>query len=70
MISNQQVIDLINKEVEESNKTLAHYETIKRVTLMPAEWTIENGEMTPKLSLKRKVILEANKAMIERLFRD
>ena len=70
IVNNQQVIDLINKEVEESNKTLAHYETIKRVTLMPAEWTIENGEMTPKLSLKRKVILEANKAIIERLFRD
>jgi len=35
---------------------------------LPTEWTIEKGEMTPKLSLKRKVIMEVNKQLVEKLF--
>lgn len=68
LIGKKEVLDLIDKEIAESNKTLAPYETIKRVTLLPREWTIEKGEMTPKLSLKRKVIMEANKQMVEKMF--
>lgn len=68
MITKNEVLDLIDKAIAESNKTLAPYETIKRVTLLPREWTIEKGEMTPKLSLKRKVIMEANKQLVEKLF--
>lgn len=68
VISKKEIINLIDKAVEESNKTLAPYETIKKVTLLPREWSIEKGEMTPKLSLKRKVILEANKIQLEKMF--
>ncbi len=65
IINSKEVIELINKEVEKANKTLANYETIKKVKLMPKEWTIDSGEMTPKLSLKRKVIMAANKQIID-----
>jgi len=68
LITKKEVIALIDNDIAESNKTLATYETIKRVTLLSGEWTIENGEMTPKLSLKRKVIMEANKQVVEKLF--
>jgi long-chain acyl-CoA synthetase len=68
LIAKKEVLALIDKEIAECNQTLAPYETIKRVTLLPREWTIEKGEMTPKLSLKRKVIMEANKQMIEKMF--
>ena len=68
LITKKEVIALIDNDIAESNKTLAPYETIKRVTLLSREWTIENGEMTPKLSLKRKVIMEANKQLVEKLF--
>lgn len=68
IINHKEIVQLIDKAVEESNKTLAPYETIKKVTLLPREWSIEKGEMTPKLSLKRKVILEANKAQVEKMF--
>jgi len=68
LITKKEVIALIDHDIAESNKTLAPYETIKRVTLLSREWTIENGEMTPKLSLKRKVIMEANKQVVEKLF--
>lgn len=55
-------------EVEKTNKTLAQYETIKRPELMSREWTIDKNEMTPKLSLKRKVIMESNKDLIAKIF--
>jgi long-chain acyl-CoA synthetase len=68
LITKKEVLNLIDHAIAESNKTLAPYETIKRVTLLPREWSIEKGEMTPKLSLKRKVIMEANKQLVEKMF--
>lgn len=58
----------ILEEVEKTNKELANYETIKRPELLPREWSIEKGEMTPKLSLKRKVIMAANKSLIDKIY--
>ena len=52
------------------NKSLAHYESIKKFEMLPKEWTIDGGEMTPKLSLKRKVILEANKNLIAKIYNE
>lgn len=70
IIKNDTIMALIMQHVNEANKTLAPYETIKKIALMKSEWTIEKGEMTPKLSLKRKVIMEANKSIIASLFND
>jgi len=61
IVKNKEVHDRVMQEVENANKNLAQYEKIKKIVLLPKEWSIENGEMTPKLSLKRKVIMEANK---------
>lgn len=58
----------IMKEVESVNKSLAGYESIKCIELLPREWSIEKGEMTPKLSFKRKVILEANKDLLQKIY--
>jgi long-chain acyl-CoA synthetase len=70
LIAIKQVYDRIFEEVETMNKSLANYETIKKIIVLPKEWTIDGGELTPKLSLKRRVILEQNKAGIENLYRD
>ena len=56
------------EEVEVVNKTLGHYETIKKIELLPLEFSIDKGEMTPKLSLKRKVILAANKVLVDKIY--
>lgn len=64
----QAIIKKITEHIEKTNKTLAQYETIKRFELIPKEWTIDGGEMTPKLSLKRKVILEKYKDLFEKLY--
>ena len=55
--------------MEEANKDWAHYEQIKKMELLPTEWTINDGEMTPKLSLKRKVILNTFKENYDRIYK-
>ena len=70
IIKNEEVKKRILEEVEKVNKTLAQFETIKRPELLPREWTIEYGEMTPKLSFKRKVIMAANKELVDKIYRD
>ena len=68
LIAIPRVKNRIMKEVENVNKSLAAYESIKCIELLPREWSIEKGEMTPKLSFKRKVILEANKNLLEKIY--
>jgi len=62
------VKELYKKEVEHYNHFFNHVEQIKRFELLPHEWSIDTGEMTPKLSLKRKVVMEKNKELIKRIY--
>jgi long-chain acyl-CoA synthetase len=68
MIQAPEVRKQIQEEIAKVNASLAQFETIKKFELLPREWSIEKGEMTPKLSLKRKVISEANKDLIDKLY--
>jgi long-chain acyl-CoA synthetase len=73
-VNNQELADhdevrsIIMEHVKKINATLAPYEQIKRPQLICANWTVESGEITPKLSLRRKVIVANNKAVIEKIF--
>lgn len=68
VIRNQKVISLYHKEIDRYNKEFGDFEQIKRTALLDHEWTIEAGEMTPSLKLKRKVIIEKYAAKIDRIF--
>lgn len=68
MIRHPEVTKRIQEEVDHANEELNHHEMIKRIGLMAREWTVEQGELTPKLSLKRKVILNANKQVYDRIY--
>ncbi len=68
MIRHPEVKKEVNAFIRELNKTLAPYEQIKRPEILSGTWSIDGGEMTPKMSLKRKVILEKNKEAVERIF--
>ena len=68
MIQNPEIKKEINAFIRNMNKELAPYEQIKRPELLSENWSIEGGEMTPKMSLKRKVIMEKNKVALERIF--
>ncbi|MEO7046803.1 MAG: long-chain fatty acid--CoA ligase, partial [Ferruginibacter sp.] len=67
-VLNPLVQDLYKKEVEKYNQSFNHVEQIKKFEIIPYEWSIDSGEMTPKLSLKRKVIMEKNKEAIKRIY--
>ncbi len=69
MITHTEVVNRIWREVENSNQELAQYEKIKKMKLLPKEWTIDHGELTPKLSLKRKIILQANINFYDDIYR-
>ena len=69
LIRNEKVIDLYKELVESFNKFFNHVEQIKKFELMADEWSVESGEMTPKLSMKRKVIMEKYKDAIERIYK-
>jgi len=70
IIKNKAVIDKIYAEVERYNNDFGKWERVKKIELLPAEWSIEGGELTPKLSLKRKFILDKNKLLIEKIYRN
>jgi long-chain acyl-CoA synthetase len=58
----------VAKEVDALNSGLASYETIKRFAILPQDLTEAGGELTPKLSIKRKVVIEKYRAVIEALY--
>lgn len=67
---NSEVKKRIMDEVETLNKQLSRHETIKKIELLRGEFSIQKGEMTPKLSLKRKAILSANRELVEKIYSD
>jgi len=69
-VKNEKVVALFQGIVEEYNKLFNHVEQIKKFELLPNEWGIDTGEMTPKMSLKRKVITEKYKEAIESIYKD
>ena len=68
MIRQPAVVNLIKDLVESFNKFFNHVEQIKRFELVPTEWTIDGGELTPTMKLKRKVIMEKYREAIDRIY--
>jgi len=67
IIKNEKVVALIKDAVERYNQNFNQVEQIKKFELLPREWSVEGGELTPTLKLKRKVIMEKYKDAIERI---
>ncbi|MBO9617597.1 MAG: long-chain fatty acid--CoA ligase [Niabella sp.] len=68
IVKNEQVHALFRSVIDYHNASFNHVEQIKKFHLLPDEWRVETGEMTPKLSLKRKVILEKFKKEIDEIY--
>ena len=68
MITKPEVIDKFKREIEKANHGLAQYETVKKFKLIPNMWTVESGELTPTLKVKRKNITANYKAEIDSMF--
>lgn len=70
IIENKEVIARIDREVKEYNKRFGNWEQIKKFELLPTEFTIEGGELTPTLKFKRKKILEKYQTEFNRIYND
>ena len=58
----------VQEAIDEVNRNLARYETIKRFSLLPRELSVEAGELTPTLKIKRKVVAARYQAQIEAMY--
>lgn len=65
---NEQVVKRIDNEIEEINKKFGHWEQIKRFELTPDVWSIDGGQLTPTLKLKRKIIKEIYKDLYAKIY--
>ena len=70
LIHDPKIIAFYREVVESYNKYFGHTEQVKRFELLPAEWTVATGEMTPKLSLRRKVVTEKFHKAIEKIYHE
>jgi long-chain acyl-CoA synthetase len=70
MLKSQQVIKKYAEIRDEFNKRFSDVERVKKFVLMLDEWTVDSGEITPTLKLKRKVIQEKYKRIIAELYND
>jgi long-chain acyl-CoA synthetase len=70
LVNSAKVRDLYRGIVEDLNKKLAHFETIKKILVVPDEFTVATGEITPTLKLKRRVIEAKYKQQIEEIYQE
>ncbi|MBB1644932.1 long-chain fatty acid--CoA ligase [Sphingobacterium sp. UME9] len=70
IIKNPEVIQKYQEEINRLSTNFGHWEIVKKFILLPKEWTINDGQLTPKLSLKRKIILKENEAAIDKLYQE
>ncbi len=62
------VIAFYQQRIDALQKDLSPYEQVKKIVLLPAEFTIQTGELTPSLKIKRRVVAEQFKAEIESMY--
>ncbi|MDQ3213952.1 MAG: long-chain fatty acid--CoA ligase [Acidobacteriota bacterium] len=70
LVTRPDVIALYQEIVDALNRDLSPYERVKRMALLPSEFTVASGELTPTLKVKRRVVEERWRTQIEALYRD
>lgn len=70
MITDHKVLEKYQQVVDEKNKEFGHTDQIKKFRLMAEEWTVQGGQLTPTMKLKRKVIIEKYRDLIEGMYSD
>lgn len=70
LCAHPKIIATVQKEIDRFNATLDKQEKIRRFTMIPQDFTIEGGEITPSLKVKRRVVDEKYKALIDAMYVD
>ena len=69
IIANETLHDRIKEEIDEANTHFGKWEQIKKFEITPDVWSIDAGHLTPTMKMKRKVIKEIYKDLIEKIYR-
>ncbi|MDQ1855025.1 long-chain fatty acid--CoA ligase [Chryseobacterium sp. WLY505] len=67
-VKNEKIVHLYKEKIKELQDHLADYEKVKKFTLMPAEFDINTGEITPTLKVKRNVVIKKYADIIEKMY--
>lgn len=70
MCAHPRIINLIERQIESATQSLARFEKVKKVALLENELSVEGGELTPTLKIKRRVVEEKYRDVIESLYSD
>jgi long-chain acyl-CoA synthetase len=70
LIENEEIQKIYNKEIRKSAKELASHEKIRDFRLVPNEFTVETGELTPTLKVKRRIVEDKYSDLIHEMFAD
>lgn len=70
LCTHERIIDLFERQIAGLTPDLAQYERVKKVALLENEFSIESGELTPTLKVKRRVIDEKYRQVIDRLYQE
>jgi long-chain acyl-CoA synthetase len=68
LIHSKEVYELFDKEMQQFQKKLANYEKVRKFTILDRPFTLETGEITPSLKVKRKVVEERYRNLIEEMY--
>lgn len=68
LISNQKIKDLFTTRINHIQKNLSEFEKIKKFQLLPMDFNMDQGEITPTLKVRRKIVLEKFKFLIEDMY--
>ncbi|TDQ25737.1 AMP-dependent synthetase/ligase [Tenacibaculum caenipelagi] len=70
LISNPKIVERIQEEVDTANSKFGKWETIKKFELTPEEWSIDGGQLTPTMKMKRNIIKEMYKDLYDKIYRN
>ena len=68
LCANDQTYDMFDAIVKSTMTNFSRYESVRKFALIADEWTVDRGELTPKMSIKRKVVIEKHKEEIEAIY--
>ncbi|CAI1128971.1 Long-chain-fatty-acid--CoA ligase FadD15 [Serratia proteamaculans] len=70
LLRHSHILEMFDNRLREMQKELARFEQVKKFTLLPAAFSMELGELTPTLKLRRKVILQRYQSEIDSMYQD
>jgi long-chain acyl-CoA synthetase len=69
LVKNSKVVERVTRIIEERNGELQSYAKVKKFLILPGDFTVENGLLTPTLKVKRRVITDKNRELLDSLYR-